>query len=214
MSDDIPEDNLVYKQKTYWDERFSKEEKYDWLTRYDGVKDLLAQYVKRTDRILMIGCGNSTLSQDMYDDGYENITNIDYSDVVIANMSQKNAERTNMTWQVMNMLDMTFEDGVFDVVIDKCAMDALLVDEGDVWDPAEHVKDEVHRLCSHVTRVLKADGKFLQMSFGQPHFRCKYLDHTDRYHWSYRYHTFGGGFGYFFYVMDKAIAAEEGKSDN
>lgn len=34
----------------------------------------------------MLGCGNSELSQKMYDDGFENIVNIDISDVVIEQM--------------------------------------------------------------------------------------------------------------------------------
>lgn len=31
----------------------------------------------------MVGCGNSKLSEDMYDDGYKDIINIDISDVVV-----------------------------------------------------------------------------------------------------------------------------------
>jgi hypothetical protein len=35
-----------------------------------------------------------------------------------------------MKWLVMDMCSLTFDDQSFDVVLDKCAMDALLVDEG------------------------------------------------------------------------------------
>ena len=31
----------------------------------------------------MLSCGNSEFSADIYDDGYRNITNIDFSEVVI-----------------------------------------------------------------------------------------------------------------------------------
>lgn len=52
----------------------------------------------------MVGCGNSTLSEDMYDVGYHNISNIDISDVVIHQMSEKNAkQREQMTYEKMDV---------------------------------------------------------------------------------------------------------------
>lgn len=34
-------------------------EPFDWYQRYSGLKDLVGQYMKADDHILMIGCGNS-----------------------------------------------------------------------------------------------------------------------------------------------------------
>ena len=56
-------------------------EPFDWYQRFSGVKDLVAQYVKKTDHIMNIGCGNSRMSEDMYDEGYTTIANIDISKV-------------------------------------------------------------------------------------------------------------------------------------
>ncbi len=53
---------------------------------------------------------------------------------------------------VMNMLDMTFPDASFDVVIDKAATDALCVDEGSVWDPKPSVVREVATVCEGIHR--------------------------------------------------------------
>ena len=39
--------------------------------------------MSKSDSILMIGCGNSKLSQQMFDAGYKNIINIDISLSVI-----------------------------------------------------------------------------------------------------------------------------------
>ncbi len=38
---------------------------------YNVFRDLVISTVAHSDRILMIGCGNSTLSEDMYNDGYK-----------------------------------------------------------------------------------------------------------------------------------------------
>jgi hypothetical protein len=37
------------------------------------------------------------LGEDMYDDGYKNITNIDYSKTVIDNMKERCADKPEMT---------------------------------------------------------------------------------------------------------------------
>ena len=55
----------------------------------------------------------------MYEDGYEHIVNIDFSPVVIEHMEQRNKDRSEMTWQVMDMRQMSFNNDYFDVVIDK-----------------------------------------------------------------------------------------------
>ena len=53
---------------------------FDWFKKYADIKQHLAPLIPSKDaRILMLGCGNSTLSRDMYDDGYTNILNIDVS---------------------------------------------------------------------------------------------------------------------------------------
>ena len=47
----------------------------------------------------MVGCGNSKLSQQMYDAGYKNIVNIDISPVVIQQMKSHSPQ---MEWIVMD----------------------------------------------------------------------------------------------------------------
>ena len=59
-------------------------------------------------KILMLGCGNANFSADIYDHGYRNITNVDFSEVVINQMAQKNAKtRPEMTWQVLDVTNMS-----------------------------------------------------------------------------------------------------------
>lgn len=108
----------------------------------------------------MVGCGNSKLSEEMYEDGYKSITNIDISSVVVENM-KKYYEEKDMKIECLEMdaTSMTFEDKRFDVIIDKGTLDALLCGKNN---------DIVNSLVREMTRVLKLEGELFIISHGQP----------------------------------------------
>ena len=64
----------------------------------------------------------------MYDKGYKNIYNVDISPVVIEQMAKRNGfTRPELKWEVMDVRNMsTFQTGMFDLIIDKSTIDALL----------------------------------------------------------------------------------------
>lgn len=224
LGTEVDDSNSRFNKVNYWNDRFQEEEKYDWLVEYQHVSNDLEPLLNFTDNILVVGCGNSTFSRDLYNAGFTNVTNIDYSGVVIDKMSQSHANDCPlMKWVEMDMTQMTFPNHTFDVVIDKAAMDALVVEEGDVWDPEQSTIDIVHKMSCEVRRVLKpVDTKFIQISFAQPHFRTKYLmgfRHTkanvspydshkgvsELYKWDLDFKTISKGIGSldtFFYTMN------------
>lgn len=60
------------------------------VTFNDCKDELLSSLPKdKSQRILIIGCGNSTLGYDLYKEGFTNIDNIDFADSVIKGMSSK-----------------------------------------------------------------------------------------------------------------------------
>lgn len=60
----------------------------------------------------MLGCGNSKLSEQMYDAGYHNIVNIDISPSVIEQMqTTTDAKGKVMKWLVMDGCDLKFPNG-------------------------------------------------------------------------------------------------------
>lgn len=118
-----------FRNKVYWDKFFKTRgsKAFEWYGEYEALCGVLHKYIKLTDSVLMIGCGNSTLSERMYDVGIKNITNIDLSAVVIQQMQAKNRARKEMKWLKMDMLAMTeFEDATFDSCVDKGTLDALM----------------------------------------------------------------------------------------
>ena len=119
-------------------------------------------------KILVLGCGNSKFSEDLYDAGYHNIVNVDYSSVCIAQMQERNSEeRPEMSFIVMDITDMSlFESNSFDLVVDKSTLDAIVTGADAPFKVAAILKES--------QRVLKVDGIFFSISFGAPASRSMY----------------------------------------
>lgn len=185
------------------DRRYSKEpsdSSFDWFKSYGDVADIIRELIPDKEaRILMLGCGNSTLSEEMYDDGFKNIVNTDYSSVLIDNMKTRHEQvRPEMEWHEMDIRNLTFESDSFDVAIDKGTMDAMMTSKGDVWDPPEDVVESCNREVDEVLRVLRPGGIFIYLTFGQPHFRRRYLT-RDRTTLEIR--ALGEAFHYYLYIL-------------
>lgn len=92
----------------------------------------------------MVGCGNALLSEEMYDDGYYHITNIDISNVVIKQMKHRNSKKRPLMEYIQ--ADVTKDlakkfDQFFDVVIDKSTIDTLLCGENPYIMTAKMTKE-------------------------------------------------------------------------
>lgn len=152
---------VQFGDKSYWEGRFQNEDEFEW---YHGWAPVLKTAFEnqglaepKSKNILVVGCGNSSMSRDMCDGGYEAITNIDFSVTVIQKMRAKNASR-NMQWLDMDVKDMhIFGDEEFDAVIDKGCLDCILC--------ASESSNNSKLALGEIARVLKPGGKFLSVSY-------------------------------------------------
>jgi len=152
----------------YWDARYQKDSKpFEWLEGHAELYNMIEQATKglRSCKILHVGCGNSTLTESMYDDGYHDIVNIDNSGVVIEQMLKRNAHRAEMAWIEMDITQMNFTDKRFDLVIDKGVLDNLFC--------MEESSRTIHLYFEEVIRVLRPGGIFLCVSYGEPSTRLR-----------------------------------------
>ncbi|OXB33709.1 hypothetical protein J007_06636 [Cryptococcus neoformans] len=142
----LPPTNEGYGTHEYWEERYAKESDgrtFDWFLSPSYLIPFFEELTADIDagkdaRILMLGCGNSALGEVLYDAGWKNIVNIDYSKIVIEQMQERHVEkRPEMTWLEMDVMDLKFGENEFDLVIDKGTMDAMLTTKGDPWNPPE-----------------------------------------------------------------------------
>lgn len=202
--------NVRYKEKNYWDSRYTDEECYEWFKDYTSFRDLIRKYVKPRDKILMLGCGNSSLSADMYNDGFQNIINVDYSEVCIHNMQEKHKNLSGMLWKIMDIRDLKFNGHEFDIILEKGTLDALLVDEHDRWQLSANAYQCMEMILRQCSRLLKNGGLFLSITFEQPMFRKRIYARTC-FEWSVHHHTFGetGCLEYFLYCMKKGEKLSE-----
>ncbi|CAH0404585.1 unnamed protein product [Chilo suppressalis] len=178
----LPKSCKEFSDKDYWNKFFKKRgnKAFEWYGEYLELCSHLHKYIKLKDTILITGCGNSSLSADLYDVGYESITNIDVSEVVIRQMNSINAHRTNMKFICMDATNTAFGDDEFNVVLDKGTLDALMPDDN------EETVARIDKYFSEIKRVLKFGGRFVCISLLQSHILHKLLETFCDKSWMFR----------------------------
>ncbi|KDN51398.1 S-adenosyl-L-methionine-dependent methyltransferase [Tilletiaria anomala UBC 951] len=203
--------NGDFRLKSYWDGRYETEGpegQFDWFKSYEQLKSIIHELIPfKSARVLMLGCGNSTMSADMAEDDYLNVINIDFSQVLINQMQSKHP---HLEWHVMDVRELKENAELlggaasYDAIIDKGTLDALMAETGgSIWDPSQEVRENVEREVEGVIHLLKPGGHFIYLTFGQPQFRLKYLQRPER--WSFETREVGeeATFGYFLYIGTK-----------
>ncbi|KAI9005688.1 S-adenosyl-L-methionine-dependent methyltransferase [Hyaloraphidium curvatum] len=209
-----------YTLRSYWDRRFASEKEHDWLCTFADVsaqiEPLMDAVMRRKGReghdarVLLVGVGNSALPKEMAAAGYRDIAATDYSEVVIERCSREQGDFGGaVRWEVMDMRELRYPDGSFDVVFDKAAMDAVLAVGGDRWEPDPELLRTTDVILKEAWRVLSPGGVYLQISFSQPHFRKQFLLSEGGGAWKgFRKESVDRGLGYFLYLMYRAEPEE------
>lgn len=181
----LPKDQSDFVKPEYWEQFFKKRgaKAFEWYGEYPELCGVLHKYMKPKDNILVVGCGNSQLSSDLYDVGYHNIVNIDISDTVIRQMLDKNQQqRPDMKFLKMDVLNMEFTDSEFTVALDKGTLDALMVDS------TEKVVRDVEKMFNEIDRVLRLMGRYICISLLQEHILNKVIHIFADKGWAVRVH--------------------------
>ena len=168
---EIPDQLPDYSSPEYWDDRYTTEPEasYDWLISYSQLRPIIIPRLHDNydAEILVVGCGNSSLSEDLYKDGYKNITNIDFSSTVIAQMGDKYKMYEEMDFSVMDACNLQYPQGCFSVVIDKGTLDCVLC--------GEQSFQRANAMLQGVYRALQPGGVYILVSYGMPDTRIGYL---------------------------------------
>ncbi|KAL5702798.1 hypothetical protein ACHQM5_027966 [Ranunculus cassubicifolius] len=204
-----------FTSKENWDNFFSirgTQDSFEWYSEWQYLKSPLLSQLSdfpsssNPIQILIPGCGNSKLSENLFDSGFHGITNIDFSKVVIGDMLRRNIrERSAMRWRVMDMTKMQFTDDTFDAIVDKGGLDALM-------EPELGSKLGTQYL-SEVKRVLKPQGKFVCLTLAESHVLALLLSKF-RYGWKMVVHAIPNkrsnrkSFRTFMVVVEKEMSSQ------
>lgn len=210
----LPRTHAEFQVKEYWDSFFTKRSKaFEWYGEYADLCHVLHKYLKPGSRILVVGCGNSKLSEQLYDAGFHSIDNIDISDVVIRQMSARNkVKRPMMTYSKMDLLHMTYEDACHDCVLDKGTLDAIFSNTDD------KTVQSVDQMFAEIERILKVTGRYVCVTLAQEHILRKLLEKFEC-GWLVRVHKvllgddksgsgMGGALPVFVFVLTKMARVE------
>ncbi|OMJ85893.1 hypothetical protein SteCoe_12668 [Stentor coeruleus] len=117
-----------YAQRDFWNNRFNEyKSAFDWYVGWAEMRNMILRNfpAESIANVLMVGCGNSKLSEAMAKNQYL-VTNIDISNVVLEQM----AEKTKQEYGLMDATRCCFRDGSFDLLVDKGTYDALACETG------------------------------------------------------------------------------------
>ena len=174
---EIEEENLShldYGSPDFWERRYKIEFlPFDWYVHWNELDPIISPYIptdKQQLKSLVIGCGNSTMSNDMVEmSGFKNVVSIDISESVIEKMKYR-YKNENLIWIHMDVSEMNFQDEYFDLIFDKGTIDALTC--------ANDANKLIKKTSNELYRVLKPNGFLFMITFEKPNFRIPLMLHT------------------------------------
>jgi|EP00945_MAST-04E_sp_MAST-4E-sp1_P005838 SAM-dependent methyltransferase len=145
---------------------------HEFLQDFQGIKRPIMAQLKKKSKILHVGCGNSYLSEDIYDCGITNITNVDVSDKVLKLMTIRNQSEGRKIKQVVadfaKDVVPNFTTPDYDVVVDKNVLDCFMS------IPNDH-NTTAMKYVKNIYKQLKAGGLYIMLSFSSENARLPIL---------------------------------------
>ena len=89
------------------------------------------------------------------------------------------ARHASVVFEVADMCALPYEDGRFDVVIEKGTLDVLFTEAPSLWQPPAAVCERMDTACNEIRRVLSPTGRLFSITFTQPHFRRPFFHRND-----------------------------------
>ena len=117
----------------------------------------------RAAKTLVLGGGTSTLAQTLCDEGWSDVTALDFSEVAVKRGLEMEPA---VDWVVgdARRLDENFGEGAFGAIVDKGTIDAIYLSAGD------SCTEDVGAVAAGASRILAPRGTFLCVSLSAPQY--------------------------------------------
>jgi EEF1A lysine methyltransferase 4 len=167
-----------YGEVGFWDKRYSTKDPitlkiqktYDWYVDAEDAKNLVQSYLAGNlgAKILIVGCGNSNVTRLLYNAGYKNIVCIDFSQVLVDLLLERDRDLEGVQVLTMDSRNLTmFPDDTFHCILDKACLDSVMSGNTSV--------DAAHDMLEEVSRVLRVDGLYLSFTYANQEARFPHL---------------------------------------
>lgn len=88
----------------FWETRYqASKEAFEWYLGWENLKEVLLPLLvpegepeSREAEILVLGCGTSLVSQELYAEGFNNVTNVDRCEFVVQAMRERHQEQLDV----------------------------------------------------------------------------------------------------------------------
>lgn len=123
-----------------------------------ALRDVTKLNLGPQDRVLVLGAGDSGLSEELFDAGCRNVTAVDFSPRLVQAMAELSH---GVLWRMEDARKLSFAEETFDVVLDVALLDSV----------ASGGDDKVAAALAETYRVLNPGGTYISVSTEPPHYR-------------------------------------------
>ncbi|CAH8572559.1 unnamed protein product [Dicrocoelium dendriticum] len=170
MNSLLPKRSEAFAKKEYWDRFFASRKSFEWYGDFLQHSAFFAKYVKSSDNVLIIGCGNSELGF-MLNDRIKcaSVFNIDTSETVVMEMNKKHGNSVRnggLRYECLDVLHLsTYMQSTnmnpFTCIVDKGTLDAI--------HSGEDSELTVLTMFENLQSSLKLMGRYILLTLAQEH---------------------------------------------
>jgi ubiquinone/menaquinone biosynthesis C-methylase UbiE len=162
------EEEPDFSSPSYWNAHYGKAtDVFEWYQPWPSFKPFLKASVVYHGRALNVGCGTSQMSLQLLKDGFQKVISIDFSEIIINQMTARYAREARLEWRTADCTNLTFANNSIDFAFDKGTFDCLSA----AVDAADRISQYLHSIA----RCIVDDGCLIIISFGPPDTRQRFF---------------------------------------